>query len=426
MSRNSEVDLQVEARHARQVRQVLVHQAHQAELGDLHLPLRDEAEQQVEGALEHRGGDLVAHGVGLMVLPPPLPRTAFHERSAAAQLRPVVGGDIPRAPGVVVAGEGHDQGLGPGGLQVGGPGRPVPQVGREAARPGQAAGARAVVASDSAERAEPRLALADVVEQGGPGQVGPAGPARRAPPGRTPGRGAGRPRGCAQKRPRSAGRSEASRRRLLRRGAAARAAAPRRNAAPGGAIPASDHDPYEPADHGPHEPQRPGDEHDERGGARGSRRGPGGSKPGPPAPGSTRGTRRLPSRGGMRQHVEHGQGAVDQHEGEQHPSPEGPGGRPDADAGPEDAAAPEQRRGPPRGCAGPPGGRGGPTTTASVRLLAGPARLTRAIPSVGRRKWAGSTGTGTGPTPDVLPGERRAPPGRAASRRGPRGGWGSG
>ncbi len=62
--------LEVQRLDPGEVLQVLVHQPRQAHLGDLELALGDQPQEKVERSLEDRGGHLVAHGAGAMVLPP--------------------------------------------------------------------------------------------------------------------------------------------------------------------------------------------------------------------------------------------------------------------------------------------------------------------------------------------------------------------
>ena len=184
MSRNSEVTSRSRVSHAGEVRQVLVHQAHQAHLGDLHLPLGDEAQQQVERALEDRGGDLVAHGAAAMVLPPAPRRTAFQAWSARHSSSQSAGGTRRRRAPVVVPGEGHHHAARPRPPPGRRP-RPAPwsQVGGEAPPARAGAGAARVVASDRPTAPRPGVALADVVEQGGAGQIGALRAAARHRPG---------------------------------------------------------------------------------------------------------------------------------------------------------------------------------------------------------------------------------------------------
>ena len=260
------------------------------------------------------------------------------------------------------------------------------------------------------------MALADVVEQGGPRQVGPIGPGRR--------HGAG----------------------ALEPVALVRRALPPEQAALGGAQPAGDprlllgpqRRGAEHTEEAPHQVARaaahtttrstqptavptkeraPGRGHDQQE----EDQEPVGRQAGEGRPRPRREHQRHQPAAVQRrdrQHVEHRQGAVDHHEGDEHPPPER-------------GACGSRRRGPPSRCPGPgrparrrPAGRSASRGAPPPPPGAGwrPARPPRRGPSP---RWAG--GSAPDPPAPAVPIPRRSArrrpgrPGRAASRRGRRG-----
>jgi len=86
---------------------------------------------------------------------------------------PVLRGDQVGAVAVVMPGKGDDRPLRPGGLQVGGAGSPVVQVLPEPTRCGQMEQPESR-RQGAAQRAQPGVPLAHIVEEGRPGQIGAA------------------------------------------------------------------------------------------------------------------------------------------------------------------------------------------------------------------------------------------------------------